>query len=131
MISEKTGLNKLEQQIILYSKHQFKRSESVLQDLNILQSKYCDYDPELGSYKDVFDKVSSLVVECLPKHNLKLMFEDWFKYNNKSYDIEKMTQRLLVELSELQVRDVKNNITVLELGKPDYTWLPKPDKKVS
>jgi hypothetical protein len=123
MISEKTDLNKLEQQIILYSKYHFKRSVSVLHDLNILQSKYCGYDPELGSYKDVFDKVSSLVIDCLPKYNLKLMFEDWFKYGIKSYNMELTTQRLITELSQLQVRD--NDIIILNLGEPDYTWLPK------
>jgi len=114
-------------QIILYCKGWFKTTDPI-SDLKVLIGKRCGYDPELCSLENIYWHLCEIIKECNDIHpNKNYIYQEilreMFKWET-SITINDVVKQLRSQISLLPVLN-KDKELILDLGEPDYTWLPK------
>jgi hypothetical protein len=118
--------NKLYCQIILYAKGWFKKT-NMLDDLKIILSKHFGCEPEVYNLNDIYQMVIE-TVESTEQFNFKrFLAEGMWSYTwEDKIDKKWIIERLMGQASIIPVRNDKKEF-ILNLGEPDYTWLPKKE----
>jgi hypothetical protein len=126
--------------LILYAKGHYKRTD-LLADLKLIVAERCALDPEHVSNNDVWQVVSSALIEHASKRQMeeylgRLFQKGIWDYNRESvisfaHDDDCPIRRALGMvtgiLAHLPVLDKDGNV-ILELGQPDPKVLPLKEK---
>jgi hypothetical protein len=121
-------LDKLDCQIILYTKSWFKQTNQI-EDIKTLM--ICYYGTK-AQYYNLFDVYRILidVMESVEIDFARFMKEEMFRWNDNtdpnSVNVVHIIERMLGIISIIPVRDNEGNLR-FDLGEPDYTWLPKKE----
>lgn len=118
-------------QIILYCKQWFKTT-NLFDDLKILISKRCAIDPDLVSLDNIYWHLLEIIKECsIVYANNNYIYQDilkeMFKQKN-SVSIDDMIRIAYIKIGLLPIKNDKGE-KIIELGEPDYNWLPKEKKE--
>jgi hypothetical protein len=124
----------------LYAKHWYKRTD-VIEDLKLLIKDRSGIDPKYLNARDIMENLINLVWLSISKSgNPSHFFRDfvfdtalpleWYKQYYNDGTEEEETQELITIKKCLSVLAITNVSDIDgELGEPDYTILPKPERK--
>jgi hypothetical protein len=121
-IKMKEKLTKMEQQVILYSKNWFERTE-LLNDLRVFVSKAYRIDLEHMYDYSVYHFITQLWFKLFDYDKAQMIVRELFK-SKMDINYKDIIETMMSDFANLRVYD-KDGIEMLELGEPDYGLLPK------
>jgi hypothetical protein len=118
----KEKLTKMEQQVILYSKNWFERTE-LLNDLRVFVSKAYMISLEHMYDYSVYHFITQLWFKLFDYDKVQMIVRELFK-SKRDINYKDIIETMMSDFANLRVYD-KDGVEVLELGEPDYSLLPK------
>lgn len=115
----------LERHIILYTKNWYKKT-NLIDDLKIIICNEVRSKPEYLLVGDILYWVEKVYFEIFNKQQIEFHFGNLFKYK-ETLNPESFIEFVCEKIAYVKVRDGEQ--LALDLGEPDYTILPKYDKK--
>jgi hypothetical protein len=121
-------ITELAQHIVLYSKGWYKKSPNHIEDLKTLLSKYSLLDIKYVSDCDIYNIVADAFVEVCDQRQYRELLRRFFYKPLSKPEPRTMLESIhtmLMLMSYIQVRN--KELLLIDLGKPDYTLLPKAE----
>jgi hypothetical protein len=121
-IKVKEKLTKMEQQVILYSKNWFERTE-LLNDLRVFVSNEYRLTVEYTYDYSIYYFITGLWFKLFDQEKAKMLIRELFR-SRTNINYKDIIETMMSDFANLGVYDKEGN-EMLELGEPDYSLLPK------